>query len=283
MIILPRFEVQLFLESLQKYRVTDVPVVPPIVLLLAQSDVATKYDLSSVVEVSCGAAPLGKDLMETLHKRFPAWRIRQGFGMTETSGLVSVTNSKPDNSHFGAAGELVSSVEACVVDVTTGKNLPPYGEGEIWARGPNIMQGYLNNPEATAATIVSDGWLRTGDLGYIDETGQIWIVDRLKELIKCKGYQVAPAELEGLLISHSQILDAAVVPKPDREAGQVPIAYLVRAPGSKLSEQEIITWVSRKVSPYKWLRRVTFIDAIPKSASGKILRRELVNFKQSKL
>ncbi|CAM6102057.1 unnamed protein product [Calypogeia fissa] len=283
LIILPKFEVELFLRSLEKYRATDVALVPPMVLLLAQSEIATKYDLSSVVEVSSGAAPLGKDLMGSLQKRFPTWEIRQGFGMTETSGLLSVTLCYPDRSHYGSAGELVSSMEARVVDVTTGENVPPYGEGEICVRGPTIMQGYLNNPTATAATIDSGGWLHTGDLGYFDELGRVWIVDRLKELIKYKGYQVAPAELEALLLTHPQIMDAAVVPQPDVQAGEVPIAYVVRAPNSNLTEKQIQSWVARQVSPYKRLRKVTFIAAIPKSASGKILRKDLVQLGKSKL
>lgn len=283
LIILPKFEVELFLRSLEKYRVTDIALVPPMVLLLAQSEIAKQYDLSSVLQVSSGAAPLGKDLMESLQTRFPTWEVRQGFGMTETSGLATVTLCQSDRSHFGSAGELVSSMEARVVEVKTERNLPPYGQGEICVRGPTIMQGYLNNPEATAATIDSEGWLHTGDLGYFDELGRVWIVDRLKELIKYKGYQVAPAELEALLLTHPRIMDAAVVPQPDEEAGEVPIAYVVLAPNSSLTEGQIMTWVARQVSHYKRLRRVLFMAQIPKSASGKILRKDLVQLGKSKL
>jgi 4-coumarate--CoA ligase len=190
---------------------------------------------------------------------------------------------KKDNSHFGSCGSLAPDMEAKVVDVATGKSLPPNEVGELWVRGPNIMQGYLEKPEETAATLDKEGWLHTGDVVYFDNEGSLYIVDRIKELIKCKGFQVAPAELEGLLLTHPEIMDAAVVPLPDDEAGEVPTAYVVRAAGSNLSSSEVIAFIHKQVVFYKRLRQVTFIPAIPKSASGKILRRELKAQRTAKL
>jgi acyl-CoA synthetase (AMP-forming)/AMP-acid ligase II len=161
-----------------------------------------------------------------------------------------------------------------VVDVITGKPVGPNQDGEIWVRGPQVMQGYLNNPEATARTVDADGWLHTGDIGRVDDTGDFFIVDRLKELIKYKGFQVAPAELEALLLSHPAVADAAVIPSPDEEAGEVPKAFIVRK--GEIEAEDIMNWVAERVSPQKKVRRVAFVNEIPKSASGKILRRVLV-------
>eukprot|EP00249_Psilotum_nudum_P008737 c21477_g1_i1 orf=361-1983(+) len=279
---MPKYDLVEMLETIQKYRITNLPLVPPIMIALAKYDGLKKYDLSSVKEITSGAAPLGKETLEDIYRQLRIQDVRQGYGMTETTGIISIPllRSKPV---YGTTGPLVSDIEAVIVDQITNNRLPFNQQGELWLRGPNITQGYFNNPEATALTLDKDGWLRTGDVVSIDDEGNLCVRDRLKELIKYKGLQVVPAELEALLITHSQILDAAVVPLPDETAGEVPLAFIVRAASSSLSESDVIQFVASKVAPYKKVRKVKFVNRIPKSVSGKILRRELIQQITSKL
>lgn len=272
-VTLPRFDPQEFLGAIQKYKVTRTNLVPPILVFLGKHPIVDQYDLSSLHELSSGAAPLGDDLASAVSNRLSC-RVTQGYGMTETSPVATANPLPDDNPQPASCGKVLPNMAIKIADLTTLEALGPNEQGEVWMRGPNIMAGYLNQPDATAATLTKDGWLRSGDIGYMDENGYLFVVDRLKELIKYKGFQVAPAELEGLLLGHDAVADVAVIPSPDEEAGEVPKAFIIKK--AEVSEDEIMNWVAEQVAPHKKIRRVAFVDEIPKSASGKILRRILV-------
>ncbi|HYO99040.1 MAG TPA: 4-coumarate--CoA ligase family protein [Pyrinomonadaceae bacterium] len=281
-VVMSRFDLESFLRVLQDYNVTLAHVVPPIMLALAQHPAVDNYDLSKLETLFSGAAPLSEELARACSERLGC-NIRQGYGMTETSPAIHLTPHAFDWTKYGSIGQCVPDTECKIVDVETGEPLGHGQEGEICMRGPQMMKGYLNRPEATAATIDPDGWLHTGDIGYCDEEGHFFVVDRLKELIKYKGMQVAPAELEALLLTHPQVADAAVVPLPDEEAGELPKAFVVRKPAAEdVAAEELMAFVAARVAPYKKIRQLEFIEQIPKSASGKILRRLLVERDRAK-
>lgn len=271
-VTMPRFDLAEFLRLLQDQAVTIAYLVPPIVLALAKHPMVDDYDLSSLRLIFSGAAPLSGELVAETRQRLGV-AVVQGYGMTE---LSPVTHSTPEGSYNPASvGVTISNTETRIIDPASGEDCGPGIDGEVWIRGPQVMKGYLNNPEATAITIDSDGWLHTGDIGHFDEDGLLYIVDRLKELIKYKGFQVPPAELEGILLTHPDISDAAVIGVTDEEAGEVPKAFVVVKPGAELTAEEVMDHVASHVASYKRIRQVQFIETIPKSASGKILRREL--------
>ncbi|KAG9447214.1 hypothetical protein H6P81_013342 [Aristolochia fimbriata] len=279
-VLMERFDFVGMLNAIATYKVTFMPVAPPVAVAMTKSPDVDKYDLGSLNRLECGGAPLGKEVAEKFFQKFPNVILDQAYGLTETCGSVSTMAGAQGVRRHGSVGRLTEAFEAKIVDPETGEPLSPGKQGELWLAGPSIMAGYLGNEESTAATLTSEGWLKTGDICYFDEDGFLYIVDRLKELIKYKAYQVPPAELEALLQSHPQIADAAVVPYPDEEAGQVPMAYVVKQPSSNLSESQVIDFVAKQVAPYKKIRRVAFVNTIPKSASGKILRKELVKHSQ---
>ena len=272
-VTVPRFELDVFLQLIQDYHVTLAHLVPPIVLALTKDPIVDNYQLLKLKTIFCGAAPLDENLTRACMQRLGC-DVRQGYGMTETSPVTHSSPADPAQVKFGSVGVPAPNTECKVIHLETGEPLGPNTEGEVCVRGPQIMKGYLNRPEATAATVDRDGWLHTGDIGYADDDGHFFIVDRAKELIKYKGFQVPPAELEALLLTHSCVADAAVIPCPDDEAGEVPKAYVVSK--GEVSAKELMDFVAQRVAPYKKLRMVEFIDKIPKSASGKILRRVLV-------
>jgi acyl-CoA synthetase (AMP-forming)/AMP-acid ligase II len=275
LVVLPKFDLEQFLGVMQDRHVTFAYLVPPIMVALAKHPLVAKYDLSKLEGIMCGAAPLGPEVAAAVEERLDCV-VCQGYGLTEAS---PVTHYGPDQRRgqtpHDSIGPSLPNTEVLVADVETGRPLGHGERGEIWIRGPQVMSGYLGAPEATAATLDADGWLHTGDVGYVDEAGYCRIVDRVKELIKYKGFQVAPAELEALLLTHPRIKDAAVVRSPDEEAGEVPKAFVVG--DGDLTADEVIAFVAERVSVHKKIRRVEFIDAIPKSPSGKILRRVLVD------
>lgn len=243
-------------------------------IFLAKSPLVAKYDLTSLRILICGAAPLTKELEESVLRRLNNVIIRQGYGMTE--GVFAYTLQTDNHHNPGSVGTLFSGLSGRIIDVETGRNVGPYEHGELLFKGRCIMKGYVDDPKATEQTIDMDGWLHTGDIGYYDDSGEYYIVDRLKELIKYKGFQVPPAELEGLLLQNALIRDCGVIGVADEDAGELPLAFVVKQDNATLTEQDVIDFIAKRTSPAKRLRGgVIFVDKIPKNSSGKILRREL--------
>jgi 4-coumarate--CoA ligase len=271
-VTMPRFDLETFLRLCAEYRTPRVWAVPPVAIALAKHPLVDDYDLSAVRSVYSAAAPADASLTDAVGQRLGAVCI-QAYGMTELSPISHCT---PENApRPGAVGVGVANTLSRIVDPETGQDAAPGEEGELWVRGPQVMKGYLNNPEATAKTITPDGWLRTGDLAMIDADGYVHIRDRVKELIKYKGFQVAPAEVEAALLTHPGIADAAVIGRPDDEAGEVPVAFVVRAPGSDVTGDEVTAHLTGCLAHYKRPEAIHFVESVPKSASGKILRRVL--------
>ena len=273
-VTMPRFDLEQALTLVQDHHITRFYAVPPVVLALAKHPLVDQFDMSSVKQVFSGAAPLGAELAAEAAGRVGC-EVVQGYGMTELSPVSHCTvvgDFRP-----GTSGITVPNTECRLVDPDTGEDRDVGQEGELWVRGPQVMKGYLNNEEATRFTIDDDGWLHTGDVAVVDEHHHVSIVDRVKELIKYKGFQVPPAELEALLISHPKIADVAVIGVADEEAGELPKAFVVPQPGAELTADEVQAFVAEHMASYKKIRIVEFVDEIPKSPSGKILRRLLRN------
>lgn len=270
-VTMPRFDLPMLLQISQDHKARRLWIVPPVALALAKHPIVDDYDLSSVEQVFSGAAPMGAELSSAVEKRLDAVML-QGYGMSELSPVshsTPVTANRP-----GGSGLTLPNTQCRIVEIETAEDLGPGQEGEIWVKGPQVMQGYLNNPKATDETIVEDGWLRTGDIGKFDEDGYLFITDRLKELIKYKGFQVAPAELEATLVGMDGVTDAAVIGLPDDEAGELPIAFVVDGENAP-DDATIHAHFTKTLSTYKQLHQIRRVAEIPKSASGKILRRLL--------
>ncbi|KAJ5097354.1 AMP dependent CoA ligase [Penicillium angulare] len=281
---LAAFDLETFCRKSSDVQVTDLHIVPPVALGLAASPIAQKYDLSSLKRIVISAAPLKKSVQQLLKKRLPHTSICQGYGLTECAGGV-IHEIDEDEAAFGCVGKLFAGVEARLVDPKTNKDVPLGEEGELWLRGPVVMMGYVNDSEATKRTFSPDGWIKSGDILKMDENQNFWVTDRLKEMIKYKGFQIAPSELEDMLLRHSNVIDAAVCAVyDDAQATEVPLAYVSLSPETvelKDSEKqevlnEIRSWMDNQLAGYKKLRGGVFhLQTLPKTPTGKILRRLL--------
>ncbi|KMP00403.1 luciferin 4-monooxygenase [Coccidioides immitis RMSCC 2394] len=278
LIMLPQFNMELMLQTIVEYQISELVLVPPLVIRLVNDPIASKYDLSCVKRISCGAAPLSEQITQLLQQKFPQSGFKQGYGMTESCSCITSHSPKYyDYKYANTVGDIVPSTTVKIID-DNGKELGYNQPGEIIAKGPQIAMGYLGNPTATAEAFDTDGFLHTGDIGYMTEEGLIRIVDRIKEMIKVKGIAVAPAELEDLLLGHPDVADCAVLGVKDDYASEKPKAYVVLRDGLSVSEEmgkKLMKYVSERKVRFKWVEEIEFTDAVPKSPSGKILRRVL--------
>jgi acyl-CoA synthetase (AMP-forming)/AMP-acid ligase II len=278
-VIMPRFDPALCLDLVQKHKITNLFAVPPALLALSHFPDTGTYDTSSLSMIMSGAAPLPQEVARAAAKALDT-TVLQGYGMTETS---PVTNVNPITRVKDATvGPPVADTIEKVVSLDDGRELGAGEVGELLAFGPQVMGGYWNRPEDTAETLTGDGWIRTGDIVSVDEEGYVTILDRKKEMIKYKGYQIAPAELEALLMEHPAVRDSAVIPKRDAESGEIPKAFILLHPDQHVSPEELMRFVEERVAPYKKVREIEFVEAIPKTPSGKILRRELIEQERAK-
>ncbi|KAJ2951628.1 hypothetical protein O0L34_g13786 [Tuta absoluta] len=273
MVTLAKLQPETYFDTLVKYKTNLLFVAPPLVLLMSSHPAASAKTFQHLQYIINGAAPLSAaDAEKFLAKAERKINIRQGYGLTETSPVISM--SRKDTKCYKNVGPPLSNTEVKIID-GNGKTLGPNENGELLVRGPQVMRGYRDNPQANSEVFTVDGWFRTGDLAVISETGEITIADRLKELIKVKGFQVPPAELEAVLREHPAVADAAVIGIPHSQTGEAPKAFVVLKKGQTVPEREIKDFVKERVAPYKRIDDLTFLETIPKSGTGKILRREL--------
>ncbi|KAL1532235.1 4-coumarate--CoA ligase [Salvia divinorum] len=283
-VTMKRFDAVEMGRAIERYGVTHLHSVPPILVALTKkAKRGCSSSFRSLKQVCCGAAPLSEKSIAELIEALPHIDFIQGYGMTESTAVATRGYNTIGAHRYSSAGLLSPNVEAKVVDWVTGAHLPPGSVGELWLRSPGNMKGYLNNIEATMVALDKDGWLHTGDIVYFDQEGYLYVIDRLKEVIKYKGFQIAPADLEAVLMTHHEILDAAVTGSKDEEAGEIPVAFVVPREGSFLTEAAVMNYVAKQVAPYKKVRKVYFRSSIPRSPAGKILRRELRNLLMSRL
>uniref|UniRef100_A0A0D9X4A8 4-coumarate--CoA ligase n=1 Tax=Leersia perrieri TaxID=77586 RepID=A0A0D9X4A8_9ORYZ len=276
-VVMRRFDAGEAVRAIGRYGVTHLPLVPPIMAALVRAAAAggvSPAEVASLVQVSCGAAPTRASLIRDFLQAFPHVDfIQVGYGMTESTAVGTRGFNTAKHKKYTSVGLLAPNMHAKIVHLESGSCLPPGSPGELWLHGPGIMKGYLNGDDDSCTR--KDGWLRTGDIAYFDSDGYLYIVGRLKDTIKYKGFQIAPGDLEEVLIHHPEILDVAVTSADDEEAGEIPVAFVVRKSGSNLSCMQVMDYVAKQVAPYKKVRKVMFVEAIPKSAAGKVLRRLL--------
>ncbi|CAK1543232.1 unnamed protein product [Leptosia nina] len=272
-VTLSNFKPEVFLETLVRHRAQHLYAVPPMIMFLAKHPAVTPAHLQSLKTVVCGAASISSNDAEALLEKNRRIKFRQGYGMTETNGGIAV--GRKDDSNHDAVGHLLGSCEAKIVDLETQEALGPGQEGELWTRGPLMMSGYYENDDANREVFTEDGWFKTGDIGKYDDNKYLYITDRLKELIKVKGFQVPPAELETMLRKHPRVLDCAVIGIKDPITGEAPKAFVVAQPSLSVDPKELLDFVNKQVVSFKRIKEVQFVDAIPKNPSGKILRRTL--------
>lgn len=278
-VMLPSFSMEGMLHAICEFQIKELILVPPIIIRLVRDKIVDDYDLRHVERWSSGSAPISPEIISLLQKKFPWTGFRQGYGATESTACITAhPPSHYDYKYATTGGMLVANTVAKVLDLTTGKELGPNQTGEICARGPQIAMGYLDNPAATAETFDAEGFLHTGDVGHFDSEGLIHIEDRIKEMIKVKGLQVPPAELEDLLLGHPDVEDCAVLGIADEYAGERPKAYVVLRKGvepSPVVGRRLLNFVKEKKVRYKWIAEIEFTDQVPKSPTGKLLRRVL--------
>ncbi|KRY34651.1 4-coumarate--CoA ligase-like 7 [Trichinella spiralis] len=286
-VTMEHFKFEIFLQLIEKFKIENLFVVPPVLVMLLKHSNVDKHDISSVKKIIVGAAPIGKDLFDEVTKKFTHIKsivqeirkgISLGYGMTEVSGVSHITEPFSVKVRKGSCGRLLPNYECKVIDIESGEELPAGKSGEICLRSPTCTIGYFGNSAATQQLIDKNGWIHTGDIGYYDEDGDFFIQDRIKEMIKVKGFQVlCPAELEELLLSFPDITDAAVVGIPDTYCGEVPFAFVVKKPNSAITALEIAKNIEKQVASYKHLaeKHIAFVESIPKASTGKILRRKL--------
>lgn len=279
--LMRNYNTDTLLSSIGKYKITHLPLVPPILVAVLKHPMLPNYDFGSVKEILCGALPLPLDIANELKRRTKVKNIRNGYGMTE---LSMVSNLSERSCKDASIGPPLPGFKCKVVSMETGKTVGAGKVGEICFAGDQVMLGYYKNPKSTAETIDEQNWLHTGDLGYFTEEGGLYITGRIKEIIRYKGFQVAPSEIEALLLTHSSVKDVAVLGKPDEVCGELPMAVVVRQPGNNVTAEEIVDFVKKNLSPQKWLRGgVKFVETLPKTPSGKVLRKQLLNIVLSKL
>lgn len=277
--MLPSFTMPTMLQAIVDFKIQELILVPPIIIRLVRDNIVDNYNLRHVERWSSGSAPISPEIITLLQKKFPWTGFRQGYGATESTACITChPPSHYDYKYATTGGKLVANTEAKVLDLTSGKELGVGETGEILARGPQIAMAYLDNPTASAETFDKEGYFHTGDVGHFDAEGLVHIEDRIKEMIKVKGLQVPPAELEDLLLGHPEVEDCAVLGIPDEYAGEKPKAYVVLKNGVQESEeigQRLLQFVKERKVRYKWILEIEFTQQVPKSPTGKLLRRIL--------